>query len=111
MSCCATGPCGRNEETQPGPGLVFWKGRFRCYLCYVLAERFPPIENCNRQDGCQLIRGHRPPCRLEDRGDKTEENPTRGGEWKLAAARKRGNLAFEKRHREGPNYVPRHSRV
>ncbi len=38
------------------------------------------------------------------------EKATRDGEPKLAAARKRGDLAFRKRRRAGANWVPRDRR-
>jgi hypothetical protein len=72
--------------------------------------KFPPVEACDRADGCLLIRGHRPPCKFEGR-EKAEANPERDGDPKLAAARERGNLAFQKRNRAGPNYIPHNRRV
>lgn len=42
---------------------------------------------------------------------RADTKATRDGAPRLAAERPRENLAFRKRHREGPNYVPRHSRV
>jgi hypothetical protein len=39
------------------------------------------------------------------------EQATRDGAPKLAAERERGDLAFRKRHRDGPNYVPRNARL
>lgn len=110
MSCCATGLCGRDNETYAQAGLVFHRGRFVCYLCYVLPERFPPIVRCNRQDDCRLIQGHRPPCQT-DQERKVEANPLRDGDPKLAAERKRGNPAFQKRQRAGPNWIPHNRRA
>lgn len=42
---------------------------------------------------------------------RADAKATRDGDAKLAGERKRGTLAFQKRHREGPNYVPRNQRV
>jgi hypothetical protein len=82
--CCAFGPCGRTDEIEAGPGLVFWRGRYQCYLCYVLPIRFPkqPV--------------------IADR-QRASLNPTRDGEPKLAGERQRQNLAFVKRRRVGPH--------
>ncbi len=41
---------------------------------------------------------------------RKSEKATRDGAPKLAAERKRGDLALRKRHRAGPNWVPRDRR-
>lgn len=42
---------------------------------------------------------------------RKDAKATRDGAPKLAGERERGDLAFRKRHRDGPNYVPRNQRV
>jgi hypothetical protein len=55
-------------------------------------------------DTCVLVAGHPVwvPCRCKRTQAKTEQ-ATRDGEMKLSGEKKRGNLAFEKRRRVGPN--------
>lgn len=73
-------------------------------------------EKCGRDlgggDSCELIAGHPTwvKCRLST-GKSRTENVARDGEPSLAGERERSNLAFRKRSRQGPNYVPHNRRV
>lgn len=87
-----------------------------CHLCDVVAHLPERPLKCGRPIGkdllCELVEGH--PSWVACRNASTQkkaENETRDGDPKLAAERKRGNLAFQKRNRQGPNYVPSNARV
>ena len=87
--------------------------RWHCYACYVLPVLFPPIVRCETllEDGqCRLVANHPGSCKSDSGSTKTVK-ATRDGAPKLAAERKRGNLAFQKRHRAGAQWVPHHRRV
>lgn len=91
---CGFGPCVDSLE----------RGGAGCDLCDRVAH-IPPVEQCPKDVGdqrCRLEAGHEPPCDAPRRAEKVDTAPTRDGDPKLAAERKRGNLAFQKRHREGP---------
>jgi hypothetical protein len=100
MACCATTGCG-----DPA-----------CPVCSV-PVRFPPIEKCPGlsqadQEPCRFVKGHRPPCKSQKEArDEKVDTSTRDGDPKLAAERKRGNLAFRKRQRAGALWVPPDRRV
>lgn len=94
MPGCAIGKCGRQNLLLPAPGLKFANGRWHCYLCYIMPTLFDqPARSGATPEG------------------KPQENPTRDGDPKLAAERKRGDLAFTKRSRAGPMWIPRERRV
>jgi hypothetical protein len=66
-------------------------GRPDCYLCVVMPTLFAqPID---RREAVAV------------------KNATRDGDPTLAGERPRGSLAFRKRHRAGPQWVPRERRV
>jgi hypothetical protein len=56
-----------------------------CYLCDVVAKLPQP------KTALDLI------------SDREQKNATRGGAEKLSGERTRGNIAFRKRHRQGPH--------
>jgi hypothetical protein len=67
---------------------------------------FGPCRNSIERGGqgcrlCDVIAKLPQPKALE--AVKEQDNPERDGAPKLAGERKRGNLAFQKRHREGPH--------
>ena len=98
MPCCAVADCGNPE----------------CPVCSV-PRRFPPIETCAKETTtgpCVLVKNHPRwvSCRAEWHAEKVDTS-TRDGDPKLAAERKRSDLAFQKRHRAGPQWVPHHRRV
>ena len=87
-----------------------------CVLCTIIADlpEEPPVcgQALEGTATCDLIDGHPTWVRCRSsRPTAKPENATRDGDPKLAAERKRANLAFQKRHRLGPNYVPSHARV
>lgn len=81
--CASPGGCGR---TGPGWGMEFVDGRWRCYLCEVVAK-LPPT----------LTREHR---RKNEQADLKPGKPTKDLSAPRAAA---ASLAFHKRHRVGPH--------
>lgn len=66
-------------------------GRPDCYICVVMPTKFAQPQTYTER--------------------AAEKNATRDGDPKLAAERKRGNLAFQKRTRAGASWVPRDRRV
>lgn len=129
MRGCGFGPCGRKDSLLPDAGMVFLEApagelqgqRWHCYMCYVMPLLFAPKPPCGKaapKDGqpCALVVDHPSwqTCKSRDTLDgraKAEDASTRDGEPKLAAARERQHPMFEKRKRQGPNYVPHSRRV
>jgi hypothetical protein len=80
----------------------------------VIAVRNWFLVGCMAPNGCDD-----PGCSLcasaesiaVEEGIRSDAKATRDGQPKLAGERGRSNIAFRKRHREGPNYVPRNARV
>lgn len=91
-----------------------------CYCCVILPQRFPqtyaPCDKVvlvktdagkKQAKPCRLILGHLGPCRPPYPKHTRETKPdTRDGAPKLAAARKRQDLPFQKRQRAGPHWIP-----
>lgn len=75
---CAFGPClsSRRRSGPEAPG---------CYLCDTIAALPQPGR------------------RLEDGGRSSSKPDTRDGTPRLSGEKSRGNLAFEKRRRQGPH--------
>jgi hypothetical protein len=97
MGCCAVATC-----SDPA-----------CAVCTV-SQRFPPVQACGRNvdgDPCALVKGHPSWVRCRTRKGAKAEKATRDGDPKLAGERTRGNLAFRKRQRAGPNWIPHDRRV
>lgn len=109
MSGCAIAPCGRDNGTHAQPGLVFHRGRFVCYLCYVLPVIFT-IVRCKKlikETGtqCEKVEHHPPPCWTARDGkteaaDLKESKPVEVLDGPRQAAIKLGQ---RKRKREGPH--------
>jgi hypothetical protein len=78
---CGFGPC-RDSRERGGAG---------CYLCDVIAKLPQPARRGGLVDAAA------------DVNERETANPERDGAPKLSGERKRGNLAFERRHRVGPH--------
>lgn len=91
MACCATTGCGDPD----------------CQVCTV-STRFAIVACDKLVDGepCKFVKGHRPACTADPRAGKVER-----AELKESKPVDPGNLAFRKRQRAGPNWVPPDRRV
>ena len=83
-----------------------------CYLCRVVSLLPAVPEACGKpareKDSkaaprpCRYVVGHPGACIPTHKKPEREKLDTRDGDPRLAAEKKRGNLAFEKRKRVGP---------
>ena len=90
---CGFGPCSssRRRSGPAAPG---------CYLCDTVAGLPQPARRAIVV-GVELEAGPAPA--LEDGGRASSRPDTRDGASKLAGEKDRGNLAFQKRRRQGPH--------
>jgi hypothetical protein len=97
MACCAIGKCGRRDELERGPGLVYIgaTGAWRCYLCYVFPILWPQPKHPVDEDVATAA---------------TVENPIRDGLFDILTG-KRKDPTWKKRRRAGPLWVPHDRRV